>query len=66
MTQKKESHGLLNFMIQKATELGVKSIQPLLLDRCIKTKLNYSRAEKIIISAAKQSGRSFFPVNCSK
>ncbi len=51
----------MDLLLEKATELGVKSIQPLLLDRCIKTKLNYSRAEKIIISAAKQSGRSFFP-----
>ena len=31
----------MDLLLEKATELGVKSIQPLLLDRCIKTKLNY-------------------------
>ena len=48
-------------VFEKATELGVKSIQPLLVDHCIKNKLNLKRAEEIIISAAKQTGRSFFP-----
>ena len=51
----------MDLLLEKATELGVKSIQPLLLDNCVKTKLNQDRGEKIIISAAKQAGRSFFP-----
>ena len=51
----------MDMVFEKATELGVKSIQPLLVDHCIKNKLNLKRAEGIIISAAKQTGRSFFP-----
>ncbi|MBC8345073.1 MAG: 16S rRNA (uracil(1498)-N(3))-methyltransferase [Candidatus Marinimicrobia bacterium] len=51
----------MDFVLEKGTELGVKSIQPLLLDRCVKNKLNMDRANRIVISAAKQSGRSFFP-----
>ncbi|MDP6500301.1 MAG: RsmE family RNA methyltransferase [Candidatus Marinimicrobia bacterium] len=52
----------MDMVLEKATELGAKSIQPLLLDRCVKNKLNLERAERIIISAAKQAGRSFFPI----
>jgi 16S rRNA (uracil1498-N3)-methyltransferase len=48
----------MDFVLEKATELGVKSIQPLLLDRCVKKKLNMDRANRIVITAAKQSGRS--------
>ncbi len=48
--------------IEKAVELGVRSIQPLLLNRCIRKKLNKNRTEKIIRSAIKQCGRSRFPL----
>ena len=51
----------MDMAFEKATELGVKSIQPVLFDHCIKNKLNLKRAERIIVSAAKQAGRSFFP-----
>ncbi len=51
----------MDMVIEKATELGVKSIQPLLLDRCVKNKLNLERVQRIVISAAKQAGRSYFP-----
>jgi len=51
----------MDMVFEKATELGVKSIQPVLFDHCIKNKLNLKRAERIIVSAAKQAGRSFFP-----
>ena len=51
----------MDMIIEKATELGVKSIQPIIFDRCIKKKINIERAQRIIESAAKQSGRSFFP-----
>jgi 16S rRNA (uracil1498-N3)-methyltransferase len=51
----------MDIILEKATELGVKTIQPLLMDHCVKTKLNRDRAEKIIIAAAKQTGRSLFP-----
>jgi len=48
-------------LLEKSIELGVKEIQPLLLDRCIKKTLNLARCEKIITSSAKQCRRSYFP-----
>ena len=35
----------MDMAFEKATELGVKSIQPVLFDHCIKNKLNLKRAE---------------------
>ena len=49
-------------MLEKATELGVHEIQPLMLERCVKTTMNFERSQKIIISSAKQCCRSRFPV----
>ena len=51
----------MDMVLEKATELGVKSIQPILFDRCVKNKLNLDRAKRIVQSAAKQAGRSYFP-----
>ncbi len=49
-------------LIEKAVELGVYQIQPLILDHCQKKTINIDRCKKIIISSAKQCKRSFFPV----
>ena len=46
-----------NFMIQKATELGVTKFVPIITDRTIVRKINYERIEKIIIEASEQSNR---------
>jgi len=48
-------------MLEKATELGVAEIFPILMDRSVKNKLNLERSTKIIHAAAKQSMRSRFP-----
>ncbi|MBT3216017.1 MAG: 16S rRNA (uracil(1498)-N(3))-methyltransferase [Candidatus Marinimicrobia bacterium] len=48
-------------LLEKGTEVGVKSISPLILDRCIKKSINLERCENIVQSAAKQCGRSVFP-----
>ena len=50
-----------NFMIQKATELGVTKILPIIFDRTIVRKINKERLEKIIIEAAEQSNRIQVP-----
>ena len=50
------------FILEKATELGVQEITPLNLDRCAKKTVNSQRCEKIVIAAAKQSRRSRFPI----
>ena len=46
-----------NFMIQKATELGVTRFIPIIFDRTIVRKINSERLKKIIIEATEQSNR---------
>ena len=50
-----------NFMIQKATELGVTKFLPIIFDRTIVRKINKERLEKVIIEAAEQSNRIHVP-----
>ena len=50
-----------NFMIQKATELGVTKFFPIIFDRTIVRKINEDRLKKIVIEASKQSGRINIP-----
>ena len=50
-----------NFMIQKATELGVTKFVPIITDRTIVRKINYERVKKIIIEASEQSNRLTVP-----
>ena len=50
-----------NFMIQKATELGVTKFLPIIFDRTIVRKINKERLQKIIIEAAEQSNRINVP-----
>jgi 16S rRNA (uracil1498-N3)-methyltransferase len=50
-----------NFMIQKATELGVTKFLPIIFDRTIVRKVNEERLEKVIIEAAEQSNRINVP-----
>ena len=50
-----------NFMIQKATELGVTKFVPIITDRTIVRKINYERIAKIIIEASEQSNRTKVP-----
>lgn len=55
---KKENFELV---IQKATEIGVKKIVPLLTERTVKTNLNKERLRKIIKEASEQAGRGIIP-----
>lgn len=57
----------LDWIIEKAVELGVAAIQPLAAQRCV-VRLNNERAEKkqnhwqaVIVAAAEQSGRNRLP-----
>ena len=50
-----------NFMIQKATELGVSKFLPIIFDRTIVRKINKDRLEKIVIEACEQSNRINVP-----
>jgi 16S rRNA (uracil1498-N3)-methyltransferase len=51
----------LNFIIQKATELGVSKFTPILTERTIVRKINENRLNKIIIEASEQSNRLKVP-----
>ena len=51
-----------NFMIQKATELGVTRFIPIIFDRTIVRKINKERLEKIIVEATEQSNRINVPI----
>ena len=50
-----------NFMIQKATELGVTKFLPIIFERTIVRKINKERLEKVVIEAAEQSNRITVP-----
>ena len=51
-----------NFMIQKATELGVTKFLPIIFDRTVVRKINKERLEKIVIEASEQSNRIHVPI----
>jgi 16S rRNA (uracil1498-N3)-methyltransferase len=50
-----------DWVLQKCTELGVSHFIPLLAERSEKTGFNLERAQKIVIEAAEQCGRSNIP-----
>jgi 16S rRNA (uracil1498-N3)-methyltransferase len=49
------------WFLEKATEIGVDEITPLLTEHTERTKLRYDRLEKIILAAAKQCLRTRLP-----
>ena len=51
-----------NFMIQKATELGVTKFLPVIFDRTVVRKINIKRLEKIVVEASEQSNRLNVPL----
>jgi len=51
-----------NFMIQKATELGVTKFLPIIFNRTMVRKINKERLEKIIVEASEQSNRLNVPI----
>ena len=50
-----------NFILQKATELGVTKFLPIIFDRTVVRKINKDRIEKIVIEASEQSNRINVP-----
>lgn len=54
-------HENFELVAQKATEVGVAEIVPIICERTVKTGLKYERLRKIIKEAAEQSGRGVVP-----
>ncbi len=52
----------LEWFLEKATEIGIEQITPLLCQRSERKEVKQERLEKVIISAAKQSRKSYFPI----
>ncbi len=50
-----------DLVLEKATELGVRRIQPVLTHRCVADKLNTTRARAILTEAAEQCARTALP-----
>ena len=50
-----------DLVLEKATELGVARIQPVLTRRCVADKLNPERAQAIVTEAAEQCARTALP-----
>ena len=50
-----------DLVLEKACELGVARIQPVLTRRCVADKLNLERANAILIEAAEQCARTALP-----
>lgn len=50
-----------DLVLEKATELGVAQIRPVVTRRCVATSLNPQRARSIMVEAAEQCGRTALP-----
>ncbi|WP_374405926.1 16S rRNA (uracil(1498)-N(3))-methyltransferase [Pelagerythrobacter sp.] len=50
-----------DMVLEKATELGVAAIRPLVTRRCVADKLNLDRARTVTIEAAEQCARTALP-----
>ena len=50
-----------DLVLEKATELGVRRIQPLVTHRCVADRLNPDRARTIVTEAAEQCARTALP-----
>ena len=51
-----------DLVLEKATELGVGEIRPMVTRRCVATSLNTERARAIVTEAAEQCARTALPV----
>ena len=50
------------WIIEKATEIGVNIITPIVCEKSERIKINYDRMNKIAISSMKQSLRTYLPI----
>ena len=57
-----KSNDRFEWFIEKATEIGVDFISPLICRRSLKKEIKQDRLKKLIVSASKQSLRVHFPI----
>jgi len=50
-----------DMVLEKATELGVRRLQPVLTRRCVADRLNLDRARAVMVEAAEQCARTALP-----
>ena len=51
----------MEWLCEKATELGIDEISPIICQRSERRKVRIDRLEKIVLSAMKQSGKAYLP-----
>jgi 16S rRNA (uracil1498-N3)-methyltransferase len=56
-----KSSDRLEWFLEKATEIGVDEISPVICARSERNRIRHDRSQKILISAMKQSGRALLP-----
>ncbi len=56
-----KSNERFEWFLEKATEIGIEEITPILCERSEREKIRPERSEKILLSAMKQSGRALLP-----
>ena len=56
-----KSNDRFEWFLEKATEIGIQRITPLLCDNSERRKINIERWQKILVSAAKQSRQAYLP-----
>ncbi len=49
------------WFLEKATEIGVDEISPIICERSERNRIRHERSQKILIAAMKQSGRALLP-----
>src|SRR5690606_27579702 len=52
----------IDLVLEKATELGIAKIAPLVTRRCVADRLNMDRARALVIEAAEQCARTALPI----
>jgi 16S rRNA (uracil1498-N3)-methyltransferase len=56
-----KSSDRFEWFLEKATEIGIEEITPLLCNRSERDRIRHERSEKILLAAMKQSGRALLP-----
>lgn len=56
-----KSNDRIEFFLEKATEIGLDGVIPLMAKNNERTKVNMERWKKVMVSAVKQSNRSWMP-----